>query len=65
MLKHLRLAALGLLGQWLEDAHDIAQEQLSDETYTSPEDFLKDVNTHQEQIEAIQVLKQQLEEERD
>jgi hypothetical protein len=54
-----------VIGQWLDDAHAIAEEQLSDESYRSPEKFLEDVHNHKEDIEAMSNLKQELEKQRE
>lgn len=61
MLRALRDRCIVLIGQWLEDAHEIAEAQLSDETYTSPEGFLTAVDEHRQNTEAMVALKEELE----
>jgi len=52
-----------IIGHWLESAHEIAEEQLSDDSYTSPEDFLEEHTRNQEDIAAMTELRQHLLEE--
>ena len=59
------VACIALINQWFEDDKEVEQERYGDESYSTPEAFLSDLDSHRSQREAMGKMLKILEEERD